>query len=119
MLKQLFAGLFPLPALGNRLAFTLLAMMAGAFNLVYLQEIWPHTPAAKLVLSVVLWLVGLALLPQLMWWSWRWLRAYTGPGWVQLLATAAYLTGACVALVAWLTLLMAAPLVWLLVGTVS
>ncbi|MGI4872745.1 MAG: hypothetical protein ACRYFX_16415 [Janthinobacterium lividum] len=60
---------------------------------------------------MALWLLGLALLPQLMWWVWRRLRAYTGPGWMRLLATAAYLAGACVALVVWLALLVAAPFV--------
>ena len=111
MFNRLLTGLFPLPPLGRRLVFTLLATAAVGLNLLCLPELWPHTPNACRVLAVALWLLGLALVPQLMWWVWRWLRAYTGPGWVRLLATAAYLAGACVALVGWLALLVAAPLV--------
>ncbi len=106
MRKLLFAGLFPPPGLGIGLWLTLLSLLIGALNLVFLAEIWPGTPAAKSVLLTLEWLLLLALLPQVLWWVWRWLRAYTGPGWLRVLATAVFLSGACVALALWLAVLM-------------
>ncbi len=99
MRKLLLAGLWPLPPLGLRLWLTLAGLAVGVLNLVFLAEIWPHTPAAATTLLVLLWLLVLALLPQATAWAWRWLRAYAGPGWVRVLATAAFLGGAGVVLV--------------------
>jgi hypothetical protein len=96
--------------LGLRLWLTLGGLAVGALNLVFLAEIWPHTPAAAVALLVLLWLLVLALLPQAAWWAWRWLRAYAGPGWVRVLATAVLLSGTCVVLVGWLAVLVGGPL---------
>jgi hypothetical protein len=106
MRKQLVAGLFPLPPLGTRLWLTLLGLALGALNLVYLAEIWPHTSAAKTAFLVLEWLLLLAVLPQGLWWAWRWLRAYAGPVWLQVLATAVLLSGVCLAVALWLAILM-------------
>jgi hypothetical protein len=106
MRKPLFAGLFPPPPLGIRLWLTVLGLAVGGLNLAYLTEIWLHTPAAKTTLLAFEWLLLLAVLPQGLWWAWRWLRAYTGPGWLQVLATAMFLSGACVALALWLAVLV-------------
>lgn len=102
MRKQLSAGLFPLPALGIGLWLTLLGLVIGALNLAFLPEIWPGTPAAKSVLLTLEWLLLLALPPQGLWWAWRWLRAYSGPGWLRMLARAVFWVGACVVLAAWM-----------------
>jgi hypothetical protein len=110
MRRLRFAGLLPSPPLGLRLWLTLGGLAVGALNLVFLAEIWPHTPAAAVALLVLLWLLVLALLPQAAWWAWRWLRAYAGPGWVRVLATAVFLSGACVVLVGWLAVLVGGPL---------
>jgi hypothetical protein len=106
MRKQLVAGLFPLPPLGIRLWLTLLGLALGALNLAYLTEIWPHTSAAKTALLALEWLLLLAVLPQGLWWAWRWLRAYVGPVWLQVLSTAIFLSGACAVLALWLAILM-------------
>ena len=113
MHKLLFAGLWPLPLLGLRLWLTLVGLAVGVLNLVFLAEIWPHTPAAAVALLVLLWLLLLALLPQATVWAWRWLRAYAGLGWVRVLATAAFLGGASVVLVGWLAVLVGGPLFFL------
>jgi hypothetical protein len=84
----------------------LLALALGALNLTYLAEIWPHTPAAKTAFLALEWLLLLVVLPQGLWWAWRWLRAYAGPGWLQVLATAVFLSGICLAVALWLVLLM-------------
>jgi hypothetical protein len=111
MRRLLFAGLWPLPPLGLRL--TLAGLALGVLNLVFLAEVWPHTPVAATTLLVLLWLLLLALLPQGTWWAWRWLRAYAGPGWVRVLATAACLGGAGVVLLGWLAVLVGGPLFFL------
>jgi len=111
MRKLLFAGLFPLPALGLGLWLTLLGLLIGALNLAFFTEIWPGTPAAKSALLTLEWLLLLALLPQALWWVWRWLRAYTGPGWLRVLATAVFLSGACVVLALWFAVLGGGPIV--------
>lgn len=103
MRKLLFAGLFPLPALGIALWLTLLGLLIGALNLAFFTEIWPGTPTAKSTLLALEWLL---LLPQVLGWAWRWLRAYTGPGWLRVLATAVFLSGACVVLALWFAVLM-------------
>jgi hypothetical protein len=113
MRRLIFAGLWPLPPLGLRLGLTLAGLVVGALNLVFLAEIWPHTPAAAVALLVLLWLLLLALLPQAAWWAWRWLRAYVGPSWVRVLATAAFLGGASVVLLGWLAILVGGPLFFL------
>ena len=106
MRKLLFAGLLPPPPLGIRLRLTLLGLAIGALNLACLAEIWPHTPAAKTVFLAFEWLLLLAVLPQGLWWAWRWLRAYAGPGWLRVLATAVFLSGACVVLAVWFAVLV-------------
>jgi hypothetical protein len=106
MRKQLVAGLFPPPPLGIRLGLTLLGLAFSTFNLTYLAEIWPHTAAAKTAFLVLEWLLLLAVLPQGLWWAWRWLRAYAGPVWLQVLATAVLLSGVCLAVALWLAILM-------------
>ncbi|MGI4863631.1 MAG: hypothetical protein ACRYFZ_06875 [Janthinobacterium lividum] len=106
MRKLLFAGLFPLPALGIGLWLTLLGLLIGALNLAFLAEIWPGTPTAKSTLLTLEWLLLLSLMPQAIWWAWRWLRACTGPGWLRMLATAVFLSGACVALALWFAILL-------------
>jgi hypothetical protein len=118
MLRRLAAGIAPPPAFGPRLWLTLATGVVGGLNLVFYSEIWPHTPAARPLLSALLWLVVLALPPQLLWWVWRWLRAYTGPGWLRLLATAVFLSGACLVLAGWLAVLAGGPfwLYWLGMG---
>jgi hypothetical protein len=105
MRKQLVAGLFPPPPLGTRLWLTLLGLAFGALNLAYLAEIWPHTAVAKTALLALEWLLLLAVLPQVLLWAWRWLRAYAGPVWLQVLATAVFLSGFCLAVVLWLAIL--------------
>ncbi|MGI4820634.1 MAG: hypothetical protein ACRYFV_05425 [Janthinobacterium lividum] len=45
---------------------TLVCLIGGILNLALLREIWPHTPAATSVLGVLVWLLMLALLPQLL-----------------------------------------------------
>ncbi len=111
MRRLLFAG--TLPPLGLRLGLTLAGLAVGVLNLVFLAEVWPHTPAAAVVLLVLLWLLVLALLPQAARWAWRGLRAYAGPGWVRVLATAVFLSGAGVVLVGWLAVLLGGPLFFL------
>ncbi len=113
MRRLLFVGLWPLPPLGLRLWLTLAGLVLGMLNLFFLAEIWPHTPAAATTLLVLLWLLLLALLPQATAWAWRWLRAYAEPGWVRMLATAAFLSGAGVVLMGWLAVLVGGPLFFL------
>jgi hypothetical protein len=105
MRRQLVAGLFPPPPLGIRLGLTLLGLAFGTLNLAYLAEIWPHTAAAKTAFLALEWLLLLAVLPQGLWWAWRWLRAYAGPVWLQVLATAVFLSGVCLAIALWLAVL--------------
>ncbi|RZK61622.1 MAG: hypothetical protein EOO59_04600 [Hymenobacter sp.] len=106
MRKLFLANLLPLPALGPRLWLTLAGLAIGGLNLVYLTEIWPHTPAAQSLLLKIEWLLLLALPPQVLWWAWRGLRASTGPGWLRGLATAVFLGGACLVLAGWVVLLL-------------
>lgn len=106
MRKLLFAGLFPLPPVGTRLWLTMGGSLIVGLNLAYKAEIWPHTLYAERVLLLLAWLLLLALLPQALWWAWGWLRAYTGPAWVRLLAKAVFMSGVCVAAVIWLVLLV-------------
>ena len=100
------AGLFPPPPLGIRLRLKLLGLAIGALNLAYLAEIWPHTSTAKTAFLALEWLFLLAVLPQGMWWAWCWLRAYAGPVWLQVLATAVFLSGVCLAVALWLAVLV-------------
>ena len=74
------ASLFLLPPLGIRLWLTLLGLAFSMLNLTYLAEIWPHTATAKTAFLALAWLLLLALLPQGLWWAWRWLRLATGAG---------------------------------------
>ncbi len=104
MFKGWLAGIGAPPPLGPRLWLTLAAGAGGAANLIFLREIWPHTPAAKAMLVPGTCATGLLLLPQLLWWAWRWLRAYAGPAWLRVLAMAVYLGGTCLALGIWLLL---------------
>ena len=115
MLRRLAAGIAPPPAFGPRLWLTLAAGAFGGLNLVFFSEIWTHTPAARPLLSALLWLVVVVLPPQGLWWTWRWLRAYTGPGWLRLLVTAVFLSGTCLVLAGWLAVLASGPfwLYWL------
>ena len=106
MRRLLFSGLLPPPPLGNRLAFTLMVGVILTLNLLLRVELWPHTPAAGPVLEALEALLVLALLPQLMRWGLRWVRAYTGPAWLRLLATTVYMSMACVGAVCWLLVLL-------------
>ena len=80
MHKVLVAGLFPPTPLGIRLGLNLLGLAIGALNLAFLAELWPHTPAAKTAFLALEWLLLLAVLPQGLWWAWRWLCAYAYAG---------------------------------------
>lgn len=106
MREQLLVGLWPPPAPGTRLGLTLAGLAIGALNLAFLAEIWPHTPAARPRLLALEWLLVLALVPQALWWAWRWRRAYAGPGWLRVLATAVFLSGAGATLFLWLAVLV-------------
>lgn len=108
MRKLLFAGLFPPPPLGTRLWLTIGGLVIVGLNLIYEAEIWPHTRHAEQVLLLVAWLLLLAVVPQALWWAWGWLRAYTGPLWVRLLAKAVFMSGVCVVAAGWLLLLVIA-----------
>lgn len=109
-MRRLLAGFLPSPPLGLRLWLTLVGLVVGILNLVLLAELWPHTPAAAVVVLVLVWLLMLALLPQAAEWAWRWLRTYAGPRWVRVLATALFLSGAGVVRVGWLAVLLGGPL---------
>lgn len=113
MRKLLLAGFSQLPPIGTRLGLTLASLVIGALNLVFLTELWPHTPAAHTWVLALEWLLLLTLPPQFIGWAWRWLRAYTGPGWVRLLAGVGFVGGAGLGIVAWLSLLVAGVGVWL------
>ena len=106
MRKLLFAGLFPPPSLGTRLWLTIGCLAVVGLNLVYKAEIWSYTPHAEQVLMMLEWLLLLAVVPQVLWWAWNWLRAYSGPGWVQLIAKAVFMSGVCVVAAIWLILLV-------------
>ena len=106
MRKLLLAGLFPLPPLGTRLWLTLGSLAIVGLNLVYEAEIWPHTLHAGGVLTALGWLLLLVLVPQALWWVWNWLRAYTGPVWVRLIAKALFMSGVCVVAAFWLIMLV-------------
>ena len=100
------------PPLGPGLWLTLASLPVALLNLLYLAEIWPHTPGAKFALSFIIWLLLLALPLQLVGWGWRWLRACHRQDWVQVLATAGYLGAASLALGAWLLVLAGGPVAW-------
>jgi len=96
-----------LPPLGTRLGLTLAGLALGVLNLVFFDELWPHTPVARPWLLGLGWLLLLALPPQFIGWAWRWLRAYAGSGWVWLLAVVSFWGVACLGLFAWALLLVA------------
>jgi hypothetical protein len=105
MRNLLLASIIP-PPLGTRLWLTVAGLVGGITNLVLLREIWPHTPAAASVLAVLVWLLMLALLPQLLVWGRRWMWDYIGPAWVRLLLSVCYGAAAFVAIGAWVLLLL-------------
>jgi hypothetical protein len=85
---------------------TLVCLIGGILNLALLREIWPHTPAAASVLGVLVWLLMLALLPQLLVWGRRWMWDCVGPSWVRLLLSVCYGAAAFVAIGIWILLLL-------------
>jgi hypothetical protein len=103
--KSLLASIIP-PPLGTRLWLTLVCLIGGTLNLALLREIWPHTPAAASVLGVLVWLLMLALLPQLLVWGRCWMWGCVGPAWVRLLLSVCYGAAAFVAIGVWLLLLL-------------
>ncbi len=98
------ASLAQTPRLSRRLWLTLGGLGFGALNLLFFAELWPHTPAAGPWLLGLVWLLLFLLPLQVVGWAWRWLRAYTRPGWVWLLA-AGFWVVACLGVVAWVVLL--------------
>jgi len=100
------AGMWPLPPLGTRLWLTIGGLAIIGLNLVYSAEIWPHTRHAERVLMLLAWLLLLAVVPQALWWAWGWLRAYTGPAWLRLLAKALFMIGVCIAAAVWVVMLV-------------
>jgi hypothetical protein len=113
MRKLLWASFSQMPPVGTRLGLTLASLAIGALNLAFLAELWPHTPAARVWLLVLEWLLLLALPPQFIRWAWRWLRAYAGPAWVWLLAVVGFLGVACLGIAVWLSLFALGVGVWL------
>ena len=106
MRRLFFAGLFPPPPLDTRLWLTVVGSAAAVLNLAYRAEIWPHTPVAEPVFTTLTVLLLMALVPQALWWAWGWLRGYTGPMWVRMLAKAAFMIGVCVVAAIWLIMLL-------------
>jgi hypothetical protein len=113
MRKLLFASFLQMPPLGARLGLTLTSLAIGVLNLVFLTELWPHTPAARVWLLALEWLLLLTLPPQFIGWAWRWLRAYAGPAWAWLLAAVSFLGVTCLGIAAWLSLLALGVGAWL------
>ena len=112
MLRYVLGGVPRLPAPGGWLLGTVAGLALVGLNLTWEHEIWPTTPGMhKLLPGVFLGLV-LALLPQLAWWGWRWLRAYAGPQWLRWLATCAYLAATTVAALLWMLALAGAAYLW-------
>jgi hypothetical protein len=85
---------------------TLAGLVGGVLNLALVEEIWPHTPVAASVLTTLLWLLMLALLPQLLVWGRRWMWDYIGPAWMRLLLSICYGAAAFVAIGVWILLLL-------------
>jgi hypothetical protein len=113
MRKLVWASLSRLPPLGMRLGLTLASLALGALNLVFLTELWPHTPAAKTWLLALEWLALLTLPPQFIGWARRWVRAYTATGWRWLLALVGFWSVACLGVISWVVLLLAGVGAWL------
>ena len=110
VLRYLLAGVPGPPAPGGWLLGTAAGLALVALNLAFERELWPHTPTVRQTLPVAASVLALALLPQALWWGWRWLRAYAGPWWLRWLATCAYLAATTVAAMLWLLLLVGALL---------
>lgn len=74
----------PWPVVPPRLWLTAAGGMMAGLSLLFQQEIWPYHPRAGLwgwlALGLLVQAVGIQLIRVLM----GWLRAYTGPRWVQL-----------------------------------
>ena len=89
------------PAPGRWLVATAGLLGLVLLNLAWEHELWSTTPAMRRLLPGALLRLLLALLPQVAWWEWRWLRAYAGPWWLRWLATCAYLGATAVAGLLW------------------
>jgi hypothetical protein len=95
-----------IPAIGLRLWLTLAALLGSSLNLALLREIWLHTPAAAPVLAALVWLLVLALIPQLLVWGRSWMWGYVGPAWLRLLLGICYVGAAFVGIGIWVLLLL-------------
>ncbi|GAA4357366.1 hypothetical protein GCM10023185_22020 [Hymenobacter saemangeumensis] len=92
----------PLPAVPRRLWLAGIGWVLCAVNLCWRQEIWANTPRASAVLQCSLWLLTLALLPQLALLGWQWLQRWALPHWLQVLAAMAYIGAVGVLVLLWL-----------------
>ncbi|MBC6990628.1 hypothetical protein [Hymenobacter sp. BT491] len=116
MRRFLFKLLLPLPVIPPMFLWTVAALLFVSLNLLWRQEIWPHTPGASPVLEALLITTLGCLIPQGMSIAWRWLSGHPGPRWMKallqigllpLLMGAALLALVCLimAVIAWLQVL--------------
>ena len=102
MLRYLLSGIPAPPAPSNYAWATLSVLVFGLVNLVFQTELWPATPAMPRLLEIATGLSVLAAWPQVLWWGWQWLQAYTGPGWLRRVASVVYMCGAILGMLLWL-----------------